>query len=60
MWKEIIKIIYIKNLLKNMIYPLSFTKLFNSFYTKKNDNCLCKIQFYTHFTHSLLLLQLII
>ena len=50
MWKEIIKIIYIKNLLKNMIYPLSFTKLFNSFYTKKNDICLCKIQF-MHILH---------
>ena len=50
MWKEIIKTIYIKNLLKNMIYPLSFTKLFNSFYTKKNDICLCKIQF-IHILH---------
>gem|GEM_PF-2407279 len=50
MWKEVQKIILNKKMLKSKIYPLSFTKLFNSFYTKKNDICLCKIQF-MHILH---------
>ena len=50
MWKELEKISFIKNLLKNINYPLSFTKLSHRFYTKKNSIYPCKIQF-IHILH---------
>lgn len=35
MWIKFIILILINKLLKSMIFPLSFTKLYDEFYTKK-------------------------